>query len=68
VSKPARVSVDERKWRAEEDLRALRRLAEIKADRARMVEVKRLIEKEKKALSAASKSTSSSRASKGRKK
>jgi hypothetical protein len=46
-----KISEDEKRWRAEEDARTLKRALEIKADKQRMKAVKTHCEKEAKALS-----------------
>lgn len=40
------ISSDEKRWRAEEDLRMLRRVEELKGDPARMREAQKLAQKE----------------------
>ena len=46
---------DELKWQTEEDLRALRRVAEIRKDKARLSRARKLITEEKASLDAAAK-------------
>lgn len=43
-------SEEDKKWRAQDDLRALQRAAEIKADRTRMSQVKKCANEQLKAL------------------
>ena len=41
---------DERRWRAEEDLRVLRRAEEVKSDKSRLTAAKRMADEEMRAL------------------
>lgn len=45
-----RMSAEEKRWRAEDDLRVMQRAEEIKADSSRLAEAKRLAQTQVKAL------------------
>ncbi len=67
MSKGSPISVDEKKWQAEEDLRSLRRVEEIKADRKRYSAAQLLAKKEVQALSRISPRSNKTTKGKGKK-
>lgn len=46
----AKMTADDKKWETEEDLRALKRVEEIRADKSRLNAARKMVNKEEKAL------------------
>jgi len=52
MARAPKISADERRWRAEDDLRTLTRAQEIQKDRSRMSQVQKIAQQQVKTLSA----------------